>query len=297
MQLGRPKALQQVFFRPMIHYTLEAAAGVARRSLSVVAGGDEDALREGCRPWPDARFFRQARPLGTGDAVLAAREALTGGGDVLVLYADTALLSAAALRRLLARHAETGAACTVGRADAGAEPFAWCFRAGPLLRELGRKAARLEDAAAVLGAAEYRPADPREAMDVDDFYGLCRVEAVLRERCNRTLMRRGVDLRDPVTTLIDPRCRIEPGVRIDGCCTVIDSVLERGTRLESFCRVVGCEIGPDSRLLQGTYAERARVGRGCSAGPYARLRPGTRLADDVRLDGFAELKTAGVLPI
>lgn len=306
MRIPGPKALHPVFFRPMIHHMLDAASAIAHRSLCLVVGRDEREFREQCRGYADLRFFRQESPLGTADALLAAEPALAQGGDVLVLNADTVLLSARTLRELLAKHAEAGAACTVGRAEPDGEAVAWCFRVADLFGELKRAGPRgpgqelaLEDAVVALAAegvaaAEYLIGDPLETLDINDLRGLWRVETVLQERYNLDLMLRGVALQDPRTTLIDPRCRIDADVRIEGGCTVIDSVLERGARVESFCRILGCEIGPDSVLLQGTIAEQSRLGRGCRVGPYARLCPGTQLEDGVRVGSFSELGEAQV---
>lgn len=306
MKIGDPKALHPVFFRPMIHYALDAAMATPHRSLCLVVGRGEREFREQCRGYADLRFVRQASPLGTADALLAAEPALAEGGDVLILNGDIVLLTARTLRELLAKHAESGGACTVGRAGQDVEPAAYCFRVGDLFAELKRAAPRgpnqeftLEDAVSALSAqgvatAEYRIGDPAEGLDINDFHALWRVETILQERFNRELMLNGVVLQDPRTTLIDPRCRIDRDVRIEGGCTVINSVLESGVRVENFCRIIGCEIGQGSRLLQGTCAEQTRIGRDCRAGPYARLRPGTHLQDDVWIGNFVELKNASL---
>ena len=77
----------------------------------------------------------QERPLGTGDAVRAARGALEGfDGDVLVLYADHPLTDPRrACRRCGATHAEAGAAATVltfERTDAIGTDFGRIVRGG-----------------------------------------------------------------------------------------------------------------------------------------------------------------------
>lgn len=270
MRLAHPKALHPVFFRPMIHYALDAATAAAHRSLTLVVGPGERELREQCRGYPELRFLR------TETAPPPERD-----GGYLAVNGDYPLLSARTLDALSARHAASGAERTAARAaEAGGAAVAWCSRT----RELSAP----EDAEA------YLIDDPLEALNVDDLYGLWRAESALQERFNRELMLKGTSLQDPRTTLIDPRCRIGADVRIEGGCTVINSVLEAGARLESFCRVCDSEIGAGSRLLQGTRAEQARVGRDCRVGPYAHLRPGTRLADDVWVGNFAELKNASL---
>jgi hypothetical protein len=55
----------------------------------------------------------QQRPLGTGDAVRSAREALSDADEVLVLSGDTPLLTTELLDGLLGTHRASGAAATV----------------------------------------------------------------------------------------------------------------------------------------------------------------------------------------
>jgi bifunctional UDP-N-acetylglucosamine pyrophosphorylase/glucosamine-1-phosphate N-acetyltransferase len=306
MKSEQPKLLHPVFFRPMIHYVLDAAMAIPHRSVSLVVGRGEREFREQCRGYAHVLVVRQETPLGTADAVRALEPVLLGQeGDALILNGDSVLLTARSLGELLAKHVESGAGCTVGRAastdvDAGA----CCFRIRVLfdvLRKLipggPQKEFQLSDAAAALAAqgvatAEYRFSDPAETLDVNDYQGVWLVETILRERFNRELMQKGVALQDARTTLIDPRCRIDRDVRIESGCTVINSILESGVVLESFCRIADSEIGAGSVLRQGTSAEQARVGKECRVGPYARLRPGTRLDDSVWIGNFVEIKNA-----
>lgn len=123
----------------------------------------------------------------------------------------------AALRGLAAAaHAASGSACTEARAEGVPEPAARCFRAGDMAEALRRGARGFAEAARALGAAEYRLLDPDEALRAGVYYGLCRVEAVMRRRHNAALARAGVDLREPSTTLIDPGpyASLRPGSRL-----------------------------------------------------------------------------------
>jgi bifunctional UDP-N-acetylglucosamine pyrophosphorylase/glucosamine-1-phosphate N-acetyltransferase len=306
MRPGHVNVLTPVFFKPMIRYVLDAAMTISQRSIHVVVGADEARVREECRDYPGLRYYRQEAPLGTADAVRAVEPSLGGqDGDVLVLYADRVLMTPSTLHGLLAAHAESGAGCTratTGGSDVGA----FCFRLKGLFEALlhatsggARRELRLEDAAAAIAAggvktAAYALGDPAEAMDIDDLYELWRVETILRERFNRALMLKGVVLRDPATTQIDPRCRIGPGTVIEGGVTVTNSALEPGAYVESGCRIVDSEVGAGSRLKQGTRVDGSRVGRNCALGPYANVRPGTNLADDVRLGNFVETKNSSI---
>lgn len=309
MKASGPKALMPVFFRPMVHHVLDTATALSQGPVTLLIDRGERELRERCRAYPDLVFVRQEQPGGAPSA-FRALEALSipPESDLLLLFADCVLLTAHSLGRLVAEHVRTGAACTVGRAPGeGSAGVAFCFRAGRLFEALAAAAPAaglhvedmLEAAALELEGRQVRGpdflfADPSETWDVNEPYGLWRCERVLAERFNKDLMLRGVGLQDPATTYIDPRCRIDPGVRIEAGCTVVNSVLEAGAVLENACRVVDSEVGRGSVLKQGTCVEASRVGRDCRVGPYARLRAGTRLDDDVGVGNFVEVKNSSL---
>ena len=73
------KALHPVFFRPMIHYMLDAAAAIAHRSLSLVVGRDERNSGSNAAAIRDLRFFRSGVAARTADALLARRARFVGG--------------------------------------------------------------------------------------------------------------------------------------------------------------------------------------------------------------------------
>lgn len=286
-------ALTPVFYRPMIRLVLDAAAAIPHRSLVAIAGSDEDRVRQELRGESELRYARREASGAAG--FLAGLD-----GDVLVLDAGRVLMTPASLLGLLACHAKSGAACTV--AAAAGERGAYCFRLADLLGVLRRREPAdflPDDAAAALEAgglrtAEYALDDPLEALRVDDLHALWRAETVLRGRLHRALMLRGVALRDPSTTQLDPACRIAAGVVIEGGVTVLNSALDSGVCVESGCRIMDSEIGAGTRVQQGTRIEKSRVGGRCVLGPYANLRPGTRLDDGVRIGNFVETKNASI---
>ncbi len=105
MKSARPKVLHAVAGRSMLGHVLALAKGVGVDSrVVVVVGPDMEVVRtEALGHVPDAAIYVQAEQRGTADAVLAAREALAAhAGDVLVLYADTPLITPGTLARLRA---------------------------------------------------------------------------------------------------------------------------------------------------------------------------------------------------
>jgi len=114
MRSALPKVLHPVCGRPMLHWVIAAARGAgAGRVVCVTRPGDgvADALPDG------VESAEQTEGEGTGSAVLAARDRLEPGRDVLVLSGDHPLISADLLRDLIATNAEAGAAATLLTTD------------------------------------------------------------------------------------------------------------------------------------------------------------------------------------
>jgi bifunctional UDP-N-acetylglucosamine pyrophosphorylase/glucosamine-1-phosphate N-acetyltransferase len=102
MRSALPKVLHRVAGRSLVEAVLDAAEGLAPSRVVVVVGADRGRIAtvlEGRA----VHFAVQDPPLGTGDAVARAREALgAGDGPVVVLAGDTPLLRPETLAHLVA---------------------------------------------------------------------------------------------------------------------------------------------------------------------------------------------------
>jgi len=114
MRSELPKHFHPILGRRMVDWVIETGREIGARPLVVVASstaGDAFAA-------DDLAVAIQDEPLGTGDAVRSAREALSAfEGDVLVLSGDTPLLTSALLAGLVATHRREGAAGTILSAE------------------------------------------------------------------------------------------------------------------------------------------------------------------------------------
>ena len=111
MRSQTPKVLHPLCGRPLLLWPVEAAREVGAEKIVVVLGSDGDEVRRVLPPGVEVAI--QAKPAGTGDAVLSARELLDGTADVIVLSGDHPLLDSSFLRRLAERHLQSGAAATI----------------------------------------------------------------------------------------------------------------------------------------------------------------------------------------
>src|ERR1700694_373169 len=104
MRSTMPKVLHPVAGETLLAHVVRAAPEGPKAALAVVIGTDHEAVaKEATRIRPDAPTFVQRERLGTAHAVLAAREAIArGADDLLVVFGDTPLISAATFARLRA---------------------------------------------------------------------------------------------------------------------------------------------------------------------------------------------------
>jgi bifunctional UDP-N-acetylglucosamine pyrophosphorylase/glucosamine-1-phosphate N-acetyltransferase len=138
----------------------------------------------------------------------------------------------------------------------------------------------------------YCTNDESEWIGVNDRVALSEAEKYMRDRINRGHMMNGVTIVDPVNTYI------EKDVAIGA-----DTVLHPGTVLRGNTAIgEDCSIGPNCELTDTVVGARvhikhsilseAEVGDGSSVGPFAYLRPGAKLAGNVKIGDFVEIKNA-----
>jgi bifunctional UDP-N-acetylglucosamine pyrophosphorylase/glucosamine-1-phosphate N-acetyltransferase len=323
MKSDLPKVLHQLAGKPLVGHALDAAAALNPSQCVVVVGPGMEDVATAVAPHPIAV---QANQQGTADAVLAAREALSGfgggsdGATVLVLYGDTPMIGADTLSRMIAAR-EAGAGVVVlgfRPADAG---------------EYGRLV--LDKAGALEAIVEYRDAD--EAQRAID---LCNsgVMAVSAGRVWGLLDRVGNDNAKGEYYLTD----IVALARADGlACAVVEGEESEVLGINSRGDLAAAEavwqqtrraramadgatltdpatvwfahdtqigrdvtIGPSVFFGSGVsvadgatinafcHLDGVTIGPGASVGPFARLRPGAEIGAGARIGNFVEVKNA-----
>jgi bifunctional UDP-N-acetylglucosamine pyrophosphorylase/glucosamine-1-phosphate N-acetyltransferase len=108
------KVLHRVGGRPLIEHVLSVARNLSN-DISVVVGHSADQVKAAIS---EVTFIDQKEQLGTGHAVLAAREKFSGyAGDVLVMPGDVPLIGTATLDAFVRFHREGGFRASVLTAD------------------------------------------------------------------------------------------------------------------------------------------------------------------------------------
>lgn len=125
---------------------------------------------------------------------------------------------------------------------------------------------------------------------INDRIQLAYAENILRKRINNEMMKNGVTIIDPDTTMIDYEVEI-------GQDTIIlpFTIIEGNTTIGE-----DCEIGPDVRIndsligshvtIESSRIRESKIGDHCVIGPYSHLRPETILDSGVKIGAFVEVK-------
>src|SRR5208283_1432748 len=118
----------------LAHVIATAGKVVPARDVFVIVGHEAERVREAVRA-TGVNFVLQAEQRGTGHALMAAREALAGYDQVLVLSGDAPLIRAETIRKLSEFHRAQKAAMTLLSADLD-KPYGY----GRVIRKGGRGA-------------------------------------------------------------------------------------------------------------------------------------------------------------
>ncbi len=318
------KVLHPIAGRPMLHHLVASAATLHPARTVVVTGAGREQVERAVAPLGIATAL-QAEQLGTGHAVAQARDALAGfEGDVLILYGDVPLVTAATMQQMIDRlHGDDAPAAVVlgfRPADPGAYGRVIADAAGRIDRMVeykdasdaeraetlcnsGLMAVHSRDLFALLArvgndnaAGEYylpdivmlAAADGRASAVIEtgeaEVAGVNSRGELAAVEAAWQATRRAAAMADGVT-LIAP----------DTVWFAHDTLLGRDVTIEP--NVV---FGPGVRVADGavihafSHVEGAVIGEKADVGPFARLRPGADLGAGSRVGNFVEVKKATI---
>jgi bifunctional UDP-N-acetylglucosamine pyrophosphorylase / glucosamine-1-phosphate N-acetyltransferase len=318
MKSELPKHLHPLLGRRLVDWVIEAVRALEPDPLVVVASPEYADSYNG------VTVAVQERPLGTGDAVRAAREAVAGGDAVLVVSGDHPLLTPALLERLVAEHSGSGAAATVlsfeppdarayGRivrdgngslhsiveaADAGPAELAigevnssiYVFEAEKLWPALDRlQPANAQGELYLTDAVRHIVEDGERvavfrAPEAQEVEGV-NTRAELADAAAILRERINRELMLAGVTIVDPKTTwIDPACELEP-----DSTIHPFTVLRGRTKVArGAEVGPHAVAVDSD------IGPGSLVGPFCYLRPGTVLAADAKAGTFVEMKNSRI---
>lgn len=321
MKSAVPKVMHPVGGLPMLGHILRAVADAGASEVAVVVGQGADAVSAYvARAAPGASVYVQEERLGTAHAVLAAREAIgRGADDVVVLYADTPLVTAATIGRI--RGALAAGDDLVFPGFRPPDPTGY----GRLIVENGQVVAIREERDASdaerkiglcwPGIAGFRGAGLLELLDrigtqnaKNEYYLTDTV--LLANRDGKRVGTLEIDADEVagandriqlahVEGIFQRRMReaaMAQGVTMIAPKTVwfsFDTVLGRDVTIEpNVFFGPGVSIADGVVIRANSHMEGARIEAGAIVGPFARLRPGAAIGKDAHIGAFVEVKNA-----
>ena len=324
MRSDVPKVLHGLAGRSMLAHVLGTAAVLGADDVAVVVGpGREDVAAAARKAHPTVRIFTQAERRGTAHAVLAAREAIAAGyDDLLVLYADVPLVSAATLQGMRTALAEGAAVVALGfeAADPAGYGRLLTDRQGALVAIREHKDASEAERQVRLCNSGLMALDGRRALALldrvqphnaqNEFYLTDAVEIARADGlpCAAPVASEaevmGVNDRVQLAAaeaVLQRRLReaaMRAGATLQAPETVFlshDTVLGRDVVVEPHVVIgPGVTVGDGAVVHAFSHLEGATVAPGANVGPYARLRPGARLDRGAKVGNFVEVKNAAI---
>jgi bifunctional UDP-N-acetylglucosamine pyrophosphorylase/glucosamine-1-phosphate N-acetyltransferase len=302
MKSATPKHLHPLLGRRLVDWVVRAARDAGVDRVVVVTSPDA------ADAFPNEEVAVQQQPLGTGDAVRAARGALRdAGGDVLVLNGDVPALRGETVAALLDAHRRAGATGTVlsfepddvrsyGRivreGDSRLARIVEAKDASPHeleLREVnsGIYAFRGEKLWPLLDRLE--PKNAQGELYITDTIGLLVAdgEAVAVHKAEPAWEVEGINTRVELAFVAGKlRDRLNERHMLDGV-TIVDPA---STWIEA-----DVELAPDVTIHPYTVIRSGvRIESGAEIGPFAYVRPGTTLGEHGKIGTFVEVKNSQV---
>jgi bifunctional UDP-N-acetylglucosamine pyrophosphorylase/glucosamine-1-phosphate N-acetyltransferase len=319
MKSARHKVLHPIAGKAMLLHLLDSLQSLAPARMVVVVGSAREQVETAVAA-RNVSVAVQSPQLGTGHAVLQAKDALSDfDGDILVLFGDAPLVTAATMRRLQAALGSDVAAVVLGfRPDDTGAYGRVIATAGVITKMVEYKDATPAERAETLcnsglmlvRAADLWPllarvgnANAAGEYYLPDIIGLligdgrtARVietdpdeVAGVNSRAELAALEARWQARRRIAAMADGVTLIDPG----SVFFAHDTAVARDVTIEPF--VV---FGPGVNIASGTtirahsHIEGAVIGEDCDIGPFARLRPGTVLATGVKIGNFVETKKA-----
>jgi len=322
MKSKLPKALHPIMGVPILHRVIESCLGAGVDDITVVIGQGGEEIQKATPH--NVRYAWQHEQLGTGHAVLCAKEFILPDDQVLVLCGDTPLITPDFLERLIKFQKRTGANGVVtstpvpdptgygrvitkpsGEFEAIIEhrdlhvsqlhinhinPAVYLFTGRELLHGL-------ELVGNDNNQKEYYLTDVPRIMLEDGFkvavYHDTDYLQFLGINSQKQLAEAAAVMRSRIidrhfengVLILDPATvYIEDNVEIEAGVTLHPGVILNGSSYIA----AGAVIGAYSVISD------SRVGEGCTVGPFAHLRNGAVVGDNCRIGNFVEIKKSTI---
>ncbi|MEA3560964.1 MAG: NTP transferase domain-containing protein [Candidatus Omnitrophota bacterium] len=301
MKSSQPKVLHQLCGRPMIDHLLDTLKHMGLKKIIVVAGYQYELVSGYLKG--KVGLVRQRQLSGTANALLQAQDTVAGlKNDLLVLCADTPLITLKTMKKLVAKFRLSKADCAV-LTTVLEKPGGY----GRVIRNnKGRIIKIVEDKDAT--AAEQQEREINSGNYIFNNKHLFR----LLKKITLQNKKREYYLTDIISLFAGEGLKIESVISLDPVEAlginskaelaqaeqilrqkILNQLMNNGvTILDPKTTYIGSKvkIGRDSIIYPYTFIEgEVIIGRDCQIGPFCRIRERCRVADNAKIGNFVEL--------
>ncbi|WP_135080516.1 bifunctional UDP-N-acetylglucosamine diphosphorylase/glucosamine-1-phosphate N-acetyltransferase GlmU [Terasakiella sp. SH-1] len=317
MKSTKPKVMHPLAGRPMVNHVIANLQTAGVEEIIAVIGPDMPALERAVAPHKTAV---QVDRLGTGHAVLAAKEVVAGDEEhVLIAFGDTPLISPNTFARMIEARTHADVVVLGFRpAPPGAYGRLVTDESNALQAIVEFKDANEEERAIPLCNSGVMCVNGQKLFSLLDRitndnaageYYLTDIVALAREdNLNCAVVEGNEDELLGVNSRVElarAEALIQDQLRHQAMVNGA-TLLDPSSTHFSFDTKLGKDVVVEPNVFFGpnvkvddfvtikafSHLEDCRVGRGVTMGPYARLRPGADLKDGVKVGNFVEIKKA-----
>lgn len=323
MKSSKSKVLHTIGNRPMISHVIAALEDTGVEDVALVVGRDAAPVIAAAGSGKlKVAAFEQVERLGTGHAVLAARDAISRGYDqIIIAYGDAPLIEAGPLIEALEKVRDGFDAAVIGfRTDRPTGYGRLLERDGELVAIREEKDATPEERKTTFCNSGLIALNGTKALallgkitnnNAKGEYYLTDVIEVIRDEGGRAATVEasadsvaGCNNRAELAELEAIWQRRRRHAMMVGGVTMIapETVfLSFDTQIEADVTIEPNVIfGPGVRIETGaiihafSHIEGAHIASGATVGPFARLRPGANLRSKAKVGNFVEIKKAEI---
>ena len=304
MKSKYPKVVHKVCGKEMVNHVISVSKKSGVNDIVAILGHESDVVKE--KLPKDTMIAMQTEQLGTGHAVMMAKEYINDNDTIVVLCGDTPLVKEETLKRLFDYHIEHGYHATVLTTTVdNPTGYGRIIRDEnkDLLKIVEQKDANEEEKKAKeinSGIYCFNGKSLRESLDLLDNnnaqgeYYLTDTIKIMRRRINESHMVNGVTIIDVNSTYIEADVEI-------GNDTIVypGAMLRRNTKIGTNCvigmncSITNSQIGNYTEVQSSTIVD-STVGENTTVGPYAYLRPNSNIGNNVKIGDFVEVKNATI---
>lgn len=289
LTISRPKVMLRVGDKPIVQYAIDALRDVGIRDIVMVVGYQKERIQtyfeDGSDFGVSITYEEQRRQLGTGHALLTAREHLEG--DFVVVPGDN-ILDGRMLNQLLDHRSDVTVLVTE---HAQPRKYGVVELDGDRVTKIVEKPPRRISNLISTGIYYF---SQRFLELLDREVGEGRFELTLAVQ---TAIEEGFNVKGTLTDglwldvvfpwdLLDLNARVLPDAGSRKAGTIEDGVTVKGT----------VSIGTGTIVRSGTYIKGpVAIGEGCDIGPNVVIYPTTSIGDNVTISPFTEVRNSVIM--